>query len=65
MQWHWILRYPVRIPVFFMPAGLLYKSIDDEMKKLFLLHMKYYTRIVKTRRTGDLRYLDPNGILAR
>jgi hypothetical protein len=35
------------------------------MSNLFDLHQKYFKRIHVTRRTGDIRYLDPSGILQK
>ena len=63
LQWNRFLRIGARIPTFFLPFGLFYndtqKRLDDMHRALF----KYQKRLLNFQKTGDMRYLDPEGKL--
>lgn len=63
LNWPFFIRLPLRVPVFFSPFLLFSSSLGNQLDTVQSMHNKYYSRIVRVRRTGDLRYFDPSGIL--
>lgn len=53
----------MRVPVFFCPALLFKAQFEQNLGKAQDIYFKYFKRISNVKRTGDLRYFDPQGIL--
>jgi len=62
-EWNKVLRIAFRIPLFFLPFGLVINNSLDKMEELNKINHKYYIRFRKYQRTGDMKFLDPSGIL--
>jgi len=65
LKWPQLLRWPLRLPIFLLPGILLKSSFENQFNQIMSIHMKYNKRIINTKRTCDLRYLDPTGNLAK
>ncbi|EGR31573.1 hypothetical protein IMG5_106660 [Ichthyophthirius multifiliis] len=64
-SWNKYLRMAFRIPLFFAPFIATQSSSDRYAKELALINRKYYQRFQRFQRTGDPKYLDPNGVLLK
>ncbi|CAD8090061.1 unnamed protein product [Paramecium primaurelia] len=65
LNWPLYVKIPLRIPVFFSPFFIFQQSLTNQLDNLTQLHHKYYTRILRVKKTGDLRYFDPQGVLQK
>lgn len=63
MSWNKYLRYGFRLPLLALPFGLFYNDFDDKFNQVEFLRRKYYSRLVRYQKTGDMKYMDPNGKL--
>lgn len=65
LHWNRLIRFSLRIPTFFAPFGLFYfdtlKRVEEMSKPL----RKYQDRLLKFQKTGNQKYLDPEGKLER
>ncbi|KRX08602.1 hypothetical protein PPERSA_01855 [Pseudocohnilembus persalinus] len=63
MKWNKFLRFGVRMPLFFLPFGLFYQDFDNKFSQIEFLRKKYFTRVLRYQKTGDMKHLDPTGQL--
>lgn len=62
LNWNRPLRWACRLPILVIPYFILFhRSLGKEYSNLFNFHVKYFKRVRGFQRTGDMRYLDPNG----
>jgi Predicted membrane protein len=65
LEWNRFLRYGIRIPVFILPFGIFYSDTTKRVGEMHNALKKYQKRFTYFQKTGDFRYLDPEGKLAR
>lgn len=62
LNWNRYLRWICRVPLLITPYFAIFHRISGkDYENLYKFHVKYYKRIQGFQRTGDMRYLDPQG----
>jgi len=65
LVWNRLLRYTIRIPTFFLPFGIFYSDTLKRVNDLNTAITKYQKRFINFQRSGDAKFLDPQGVLQK
>jgi hypothetical protein len=65
LLWSRFIRYPSRIITFFLPFGIFYPDLSKRLNDIDGALTKYQKRFIIFQRTGNAKYLDPDGVLQK
>ena len=59
LNWNKYLRRVIRVPLFFLPFAYFYNDFENKNMEMALMYRKYWSRLVRYQKTGDMKYMDP------